>query len=310
MPTILEHLNWAWKTRRHAALARAVLNTPPIVPRDDGVVLFSMVGSKAVLPYLVAVKSLHHHLGRGRVEILDDGTLTAADRRTIAHHCGDPVVHHIDAVDTGPCPRGGTWERLLTILDLRATAYVVQLDSDTVTCGAVPEVAAAIDARRSFTIRGEAEARLSPIDTFVAQLPFEQPPLHIQKASERCLDALALPEIPRPLYVRGCAGFTGLAPSGAGRARAEAFSVVMEARLGAARWREWGTEQVTSNFLIANEADPVLLPYDRYLNFWNETPPADARLVHYVGTYRFHGSSYMRATRDAIDSLGAGLSAA
>ena len=34
-------------------------------------------------------------------------------------------------------------------------------------------------------------------------------------------------------------------------------------------------------------------------------PPADARLVHYVGTYRFHGQSYLRATRDAIAGLSA-----
>ncbi|HEU0044186.1 hypothetical protein [Sphingomonas sp.] len=305
MPTILEHLNWAWKMRRHLALARGVLDTPPIRPRNDGVVLFSMLGSRAVLPYLVAVKSLHHQLGRGRVEILDDGSLTAADRRTLAHHCGDPVIHHIDAVDTGPCPRGGTWERLLTILDLRSADYIVQIDSDTVTCGAVPEVAAAIEAGRSFTIRGEADAQLMPINAFVAQLPIEAPPLHIQKASERCLDALALPQLPAPRYVRGCAGFTGLAPSGDGRALAEAFSIAMEARLGAARWGEWGTEQVTSNFLIANTPDPMLLPYDRYLNFWNEAPPADARLVHYVGTYRFHGTSYMRATRTATAALSA-----
>ena len=33
--------------------------------------------------------------------------------------------------------------------------------------------------------------------------------------------------------------------------------------------------------------------------------PADARMVHYVGTFRFHGETYLRATRDAIRGLSA-----
>ena len=303
MPSLAEHLNWWWKNRRHARVVRAVLDTPPLFPRDDGVVLFSMIGTAVLLPYLVAVKSLHHHLGRGRVVILDDGTLTQADRATLRHHCGDPVIHGIADVDTGPCPRGGTWERLLTILDARATDYVIQLDSDTVTKASLPDVLAAIDAGRSFCLRGEADAELMPVDAFAATLPPLAGPMHIQKAAERQLDQLAMPGL---RYARGCSGFAGFAPSGAGRALAEAFSAAMEARLGAARWREWGTEQVTSNLVIANEPDALLLPYDRYLNFWKIAPPADARLIHYVGTYRFYGESYMRATRAAI----AGLSAA
>lgn len=304
MVDLAEHLNWWWKSRRHARLARGVLDTPPIRPRDDGVVLFSMIGTAVLLPYLVAVKSLHRHLGRGRVVILDDGTLTQADRATLRHHCGEPQIIPIAAVDTGPCPRGGTWERLLTILDKRADDYVIQLDSDTVTRGPLPDVLAAIEEARSFALRGEADARLLPVGEFAAALPpalkSPGPPLHIQKATERQLAALDLFDW---RYFRGCSGFAGFAPSKGGRALAERFSVAMESRLGAARWREWGTEQVTSNLVLANEPNPLLLPYDRYLNFWNATPPADARLVHYVGTYRFHGKHFLRDTRAAIAEL-------
>ena len=128
----------------HARRAGAVLDTPPAVPRDDGVVLFSMIGTKVLLPYLVAAKSLHSRLGRGRFVILDDGSLTPADRRLLDSLLGNPVIRQIASVDTGPCPRGGCWERLLTLLDLRREAYVIQLDSDTVTIGEVPEVAAAV----------------------------------------------------------------------------------------------------------------------------------------------------------------------
>lgn len=303
MPSLAEHLNWRWKQARHRQLARAVLATPPLRPRDDGVVLFSLIGTRVLLPYLVAVKSLHRRLGRGRVVVVDDGTLTAADRAVLANHLGDPAILSLAAIDTGPAPRGGTWERLLAILDARARDYVIQLDSDTVTLGPVPEVAAAIDAGRSFSLRGEAAAQLMPVDAFVADLPRLDPPLHIQKATERLLDQL---DLPGTRYFRGCSGFAGFAPSGGGRALADAFSQACEARLGAARWREWGTEQVTSNFVIANEPDPLLLPYGRYLNFWDEGVPADAGLVHFLGTCRYHGRAYLDATRVAI----AGLSAA
>ncbi len=142
----------------HLRAARGVLATPPLVPREDGVILFSMIGTKVLLPYLVAIKSLHHQLGCGRIVILDDGSLTKADKAVLAHHLGAPEIRHIAEVDTADCPRGGTWERLLTLLDMRRENYVIQLDSDTVTLGPVPEIAEAIAQRRSFTLRGDANS--------------------------------------------------------------------------------------------------------------------------------------------------------
>lgn len=299
MPSIAEYLNWHFKGWRHARIARDVLNTPPILPRDDGVILLSMVGTRALLPYLVAIKSFQRSLGRGRVVVLDDGTLTARDRAVLAHHLGDVEIRAISEVETGPCPRGGTWERLLTILDLRADAYVIQLDSDTVTMGPVPDVATAIEAGRSFSLRGESAATLRPAADF-AGVPATP---HIQRVCEAAMGELSIPGLDRPKYFRGCSGFAGFAPGRDGRARAEAFSRDNQARFGAARWAEWGTEQVTSNFVIANEVDPLLLPYDHYLNFWDEGLPADARLVHFVGTCRFHGETYLGVTRAAIAAL-------
>lgn len=306
MPTLLDHLNWRIKTRWHDRVVRGVLKTPPLTPHDDGVILFSMIGTRVVLPYLVAVKSLAASLGRGRVVILDDGTLTVADRVLLAHHLGDPRVIPIESVETGGCPRGGTWERLLTILDLRRDHYVIQLDSDTVTMGAVPDVAAAIDAGRSFMLRGEASAELLPMADFPATLAHEPGRrVHIQRAIEERLDSVTLPGIAAPVYARGCSGFAGFARSGGGRAMAQAFSHQAEALLGAARWAEWGTEQVTSNVVIANSGAALLLPYHRYLNFWGDSLPADRRFVHFVGTCRFDGRTYIDATRAAIRALGA-----
>ena len=288
---------------RHGRAARAVLRTPPVRPRNDGIVLFSMIGTRVLLPYLVAAKSLHARLGRGRFVILDDGTLTAGDRALLAEHLADPEVRSIADVDTGSCPHGGTWERLLTLLDLRHDNYVIQLDSDTVTVGEVPEVAEAIAEGRSFTLRGGHDAEIVTVHEAATRARAAEPSGHVQAAIEQVLDQAAIPGRDTLRYARGCSGFAGFAPSGEGRALAEAFSREAERLIGAERWAEWGSEQVTSNFVVANEPDAQLLPYDRYTNFWNAGVPADARFVHFVGTYRYHRGAYDRATAEAVAAL-------
>ncbi|MFZ5744902.1 MAG: hypothetical protein ACOY7T_10570 [Pseudomonadota bacterium] len=284
---------------------RAVLSTPPARVREDGVVIFSMIGTRVLLPYLVAAKSFQAQLGRGRFAILDDGTLTAADKAVLAHHLGNPPITPTASVETGPCPRGGTWERLLTILDLRLGDYVIQIDSDVVALGPVSEVAAAIDAGRSFTLRGEASSEILPVPAIAGWARQNPDPgrQHVQSAIEQAMDQVTIPGRPDLKYVRGCSGFAGFAPGGEGRALAEAFSQEAQRLLGADYWAEWGSEQVTSNFVVANEPEARLLPYDRYLNFWNEPVSEGAGLVHFIGTYRYHRGAYLAAARRAIAAL-------
>lgn len=284
---------------------RAVLSTPPARAREDGVVIFSMIGTKVLLPYLVAAKSFQARLGRGRFAILDDGTLTAADKAVLAHHLGNPPITPIATVNTGPCPRGGTWERLLTILDLRKADYVIQLDSDIVALGPVPEINAAIDAGLSFTLRGEGGAEILPLPAFAERTVAKGDAgrLHVQSAIEQAMARVQIVGRPDLRYVRGCSGFAGFAPGGEGRVLAEDFSQEAQRLLGADHWAEWGSEQVTSSFVIANEANAMLLPYCRYLNFWNEPISAEAALVHFIGTYRYHRGAYLAAARQAIAHL-------
>ena len=286
-----------------------MLATAPITPTDDRVVIFSMIGHKVLLPYLVAVKSLHARLRTGRIAILDDGTLTADDRAVLARHLLRPEIRSLRDVATGACPQGGCWERLLTLLDLTADDYVVQLDSDTVTLGDVPEVADAIAANRSFTMLGDAlagERGVLSLEDFTAVYhpargvdPFGD--AHVQRAIEGNWDRL--PDGEGKRYIRGCAGFAGFARGGPGREAAADFSRAAERVVGVAKWRSWGSEQVASNYLIANAADPVLLPYARYENYWNAAPGPDVRFLHFVGTHRFATGEYRRRTLKAISRL-------
>ena len=288
---------------RHARLTRAVLDTPPAVAHDDGVVLFSMIGTRVLLPYLVAAKSLHARLGRGRFVILDDGSLTPGDRAVLGAHLANPEIRKSAAVDTGPCPRGGTWERLLTLLDLRRDAYVIQLVSDTVTIGEVPEVAAAVRTGTSFTLRGGSDAEVLPLARAAVHARAAVPNPHVQATIEQVIDQITIPGRDKLHYVRGCSGFAGFAPSGEGRALAELFSQEAQRLLGAQRWAEWGSEQVASNFVVANEARATLLPYARYFNYWNAGVRDDARFVHFIGTWRYHRGVYGQATAAALAFL-------
>lgn len=304
---LLDRAAHRWGEARLAHTARGILRTAPLRARDDGLVLFSMIGTRVLLPYLVAVKSLHAQLGRGRIALLDDGTLTAADKALLAHHCDNPQIVPIGAIDTGAMPQGGCWERLCAILDLRREAYVIQLDSDTVTMGPVPEVAAAVAAGRCFTLRGgeDSEWRTLPEMASLARGFHQEGKRHVQWLIEAAIDEVKIAGYPTLRYVRGCAGFAGFAPAADGRALAQAFNAEAQ-RLVGPRWSEWGSEQVASNFVVANAPGAVLLPYERYLNYWRAALPADAGLVHFLGTHRYHGNAYANAVRAAIAALPAG----
>lgn len=287
---------------------RAVLDTPPLRAADDGLVLFSMIGTKVLLPYLVAVKSLHAQLQRGRVVILDDGSLTAADKEVLARHLDNPRIIAIGSVDVGPCPRGGTWERLLTILDLRQDNYVIQLDSDTVTLGPVDTVAAAIAAGHSFTLRGGIDSELLPLPEVSARARAGAGTgrVHVQSAIEQAMERVEIPGQGALRYARGCSGFAGFAPAASGRALAEAFSQEADRLIGRAKWSEWGSEQVTSNFVIANDPGALLLPYDRYMNYWAEPDLGAAAFAHFLGTCRYDRGMYRLVSAQVIAALGRG----
>lgn len=284
--------------------ARAVLDTPSVHAVDDGLVIFSMIGKRVLFAYLIAAKSLHAQLGRGRFAVLDDGTLTAADKRVLCEHLGDPVIYPIAEVELGDCPRGGCWERLLTLLELRRDAYVIQLDSDTVTLGPVPEVAAAIAAGRNFSLRGGADSEWLPVAKIGRDFETLADTAHVQLRIEALLGRVErrLPQVRH--YARACAGFAGFAPGGHSRALADAFSREAAHLLGAQSWAQWGSEQVMSNVIVSNEAAPLLLlPYDRYLNYAAEPELGSAALVHFIGTYRYHCGAYHQAARCVIAAL-------
>src|SRR4029077_19902324 len=99
--------------------------------------------------YLVAIKPIYARLGPALITIINDGSLTSIDRTLLNEHLGD--IKYLDAakINTGRCPCGGTWERLLAILELSSDFYVLQVDADIVALGDLVAVAECVHENRA-----------------------------------------------------------------------------------------------------------------------------------------------------------------
>jgi len=100
--------------------------------------------------------------------------------------------------------------------------------------------------------------------------------------------AAEYPDAQKRLYVRGSSGFAGFAAGAFDPALLERFHENMQAIHGA-RWKEWGTEQIASNYVVANSPDGLPLPHPKYSTFVGGHLPDPCSALHFIGTYRFSG---------------------
>jgi hypothetical protein len=268
---------------------RAVRASPPLRIVPAPLTILSMVSHADVVMYLIAIKSLYRRLGRGGILIIDDGSLTDADRALLTTHLSAPTIVALSTLATGPCPKGGTWERLVLILDRTAEEYVIQLDSDTLAVEGLDEVAECVEANRPFTLgtrMGQEFVSLREAGERIAGLAGD----HVQMLAERAFGRFA--DADRRRYVRGSSGFAGFARGGFRRADLEAFSAEMTGLIGGDKWAEWGSEQVSSNYVVANSPHARVLPYPKYACFDLRMDPARSAFLHFIGTNRFDRGVY------------------
>jgi hypothetical protein len=132
----------------------------------------------------------------------------------------------------------------------------------------------------------------------VASSLASDPNAHVQVVAEAHLDRIRGFESMR--YIRGCSGFSGFPRGSFSRKDLESISEQMHHALGD-RWREWGTEQFTSNVIVANTPDPVVLPHPKYCDCTQlRRIPV---FVHFIGTCRFKDGQYRRVGRQVIAML-------
>ena len=253
--------------------------------------------------YLVAVSSFVKRLSfMPKVFVLDDGSLTQSDRQTIKSHIPAVQIASVLEISTGACPAGSCWERLLLINNLVQQSYVVQLDSDTLTLQGIPEVTESIRANRSFTLLGDGSH--PEIESM------ESSCLRAQGNTSNQVQALCersfcqLPESSKLKYLRGNAGFTGFARGSLTTSKIEEYSDLMR-RVAGDKWNEWGSEQVTSNLLIANTEGATALPFPKYLSHWARPEIAyqDAAFIHFIGPHRFENHLYRKSAAKVMKSL-------
>lgn len=277
---------------------RGVLDTPPLMMVDvpSAPVLVSQLQHKDVLMYLAASKSFARHIPPAEVHVVDDGSLTADDRNLLSRHIPGIRIHALASFRVPGLPNGGTWERLIAVARFSEARYVIQLDADTLTLASIPEVAAAAKSETAFSIGTWDHQRIEPAldrsDAAKSHLVGERP--HVQLLAEA--NFANLHEAETLKYVRGCSGFSGF-PAGTDKIDLLcAISSQMQALIGK-RWLEWGSEQVMSNLVVANQPSAIVLPHPEYADCV-KAQPGKTRFIHFIGTCRFTGGHYARTIRD------------
>ena len=295
MPSLAKYRKWLFNWH-----ARGIVRTAPVAcnPASKLLVL-SQTHDPDISMFLIAAKSFTRFITPKAFVVVDDG-LNVKNRALLRDHLGEVRFVRSTDVDVGLCPRRGCWERLVTISRLCSDHYVVQLDSDTVTVREPIEVAECLRTNRSFTLGtrlGQACISLGEAGKLAESLGGD----HVQVVAESAL--ATLPDAARRRYIRGCAGFAGFSPGAMSFEKLERFSQQMEERIGEAKWREWGSEQVTSNYMIANTENPLVLPFERY-PYWDlKQDLSKVSLVHFIGGHRFYGQAYSRHARRIIATL-------
>lgn len=281
-------------------VAGGIFNTPPVKCNpDSNILIVSQLYHPDMTMYLLAVKSFARFVTPRGFVVVDDGLLEE-DKRILSEHLSAIRFVPSQDVHVGVCPAGGCWERILTLSEENQLHYVIQLDSDTLTISEPTEVLQCLERDRTFTLgtnTGRQAIGLSEASKFARGKASD----HVQNHAERALENY--PGHENLKYVRGCAGFTGFSKGELSREKIEEFSSQMEKLVGKEKWREWGSEQVTSNFIAANAADVLVLPVERYPFWAPEIDISQAALVHFFGTYRFSGGMYLRQAKRIIKQL-------
>ena len=282
--------------------SRRILKSPPVaLDSSSSAIVFSQIPHKDIMMYLVALKSFVRYMPVKGVHLLNDGSLTEEDKALLRDYIPRLVLYELTDFRSAACPQGGTWERLLGIAELVQDNYVIQLDSDTLTVSEIEEVTGCIRSDSSFTLGtwdNQTFEAMSDRAIKAKRIIAGQYRSHIQVLAEANMDKLSGYEAAR--YVRGCSGFAGFSHRSFSRDKVENLSREMYAVLGS-EWNMWGSEQFSSNVIVANSASALVLPHPKYCAC--NRVQTETAFIHFIGSCRFSAGMYARLARRVIDQL-------
>lgn len=267
---------------RFGLLVKKILRTPVLMVRTGGPVLLSMVHHRDVLSYLLAAKSFARFVAPCKVVIIADPSITAADRELLKQHIPDVCFRNAAEFHCIELPKGGTWERLTAICEYAQEYFVIQLDADTVATKPMPEVEQAIRENHAFLLGTEDVQQIQPCTevAFVAKGRLAGND-HVQLVAESVLDRLS--DQQQWKYVRACSGFAGFPKGAVSKEKLIEVSQEMSTLLRT-RWSEWGTEQFSSNLVLASTEGAKILPHPKYCA--PHRANNDTAFRHFIGYVR------------------------
>jgi hypothetical protein len=285
-----------WNFNRQIA---AVMDTPPLHAIEAGWSIVSMIKNRDVPMYVLGIKAFYAHLGAGHVIGIIDRDMPQALRDVLRRHVEGIELVILDEIDTGACQRGGTWERLVFLLDRSQHQYMVQLDADVLATGPdLGEVKDCIVRNVAFTLADGDQFRSMREAALRAQA--DPDARYVGIAIEQRFDQY--PDCDRLRYIRGSSGLAGFARGGFSRAQLEDFHRNMQGLLPT-RWHEWGSEQCGSNFAVANSPGAVALPYPAYGSFGPGLERERCKCFHFIGAFRFQDGYFASRGRAVIQQL-------
>ena len=251
--------------------------------------------------YLVAISSFAHYCQPRRVIVVSDN-LSNSNQACLRKCIPGVSIQPIEDYRLPGLPIGGCWERLACLISHSLDDYVIQLDADTITLQPPVEVINAIGSQTSFTLSSRPNCEILSL-TQSTELVKNWTQDFVQVLAEQALKKLENPD--QRHYVRGCAAFTGFAPGSTSLEQLHRFNEEMGDQLGISKWSEWGSEQVASNYLVANTKGCRVLSFTGYPYFDPDRTDNEDKvcLYHFLGTHRFQTGKYEKLAKKFIQEL-------
>jgi len=290
-----------YKAKRFRKKLRHVLEFPGINCTNDPLIFVSQIRSGDIIPYLVAIYSMYRTFNHGRVVIVGDG-LSDNDRRFLSSRIRGVEIRSTEQVDLKGLQKGGTWERLVTLLEMSKQGYTIQVDSDLVAMEPLSEVLDLVKDNRAFALGNRTNpgcVTLPEVSAWVRERGWHAS-LHMQIECELAFEKLTA--LSNHVYMRTTSAFAGFPQGPKDFGLLKNFSESMFSTLGV-RWSEWGSEQVASNFMVSNQGNAVQLLPPKYVNNSKINDLVGAKLIHFYGTYRFYQNRYEKYALQALEGI-------